>query len=104
MDSSPHNNWGAVLATIAPRITNWSFSVGLFLFSYTFMARVTIEDCLHHIPNRFEMILVASLRARQLSQGSARLVPDSKDKHTVVALREIASGNIRPAEILRRLG
>ena len=51
------------------------------------MARVTVEDCLKKIPNRFELVLCAAYRARQISQGYA-----PKDKPTVVALREIAEG------------
>lgn len=55
------------------------------------MARVTVEDCLKKIPNRFELVLRAAYRARQISQGYAPKV-DAKDKPTVVALREIAEG------------
>ena len=56
------------------------------------MARITVEDCLRHIPNRFQMTLVASYRARQLAQSSSSTVlDDNRDKPTVAALREIAS-------------
>ncbi|MCG5031591.1 DNA-directed RNA polymerase subunit omega [Mesosutterella sp. OilRF-GAM-744-9] len=55
------------------------------------MARVTVEDCLEKIPNRFELVLCASYRARQIAQGYAPKI-DAKDKPTVVALREIAEG------------
>ncbi|MEY3724798.1 MAG: hypothetical protein RLZZ365_733 [Pseudomonadota bacterium] len=55
------------------------------------MARITVEDCLKTIPNRFELVLAATYRARQLVQGHAARV-DAKDKATVVALREIAVG------------
>jgi DNA-directed RNA polymerase subunit omega len=55
------------------------------------MARITVEDCLKTIPNRFELVLAATYRARQLVQGHAPRV-DAKDKATVVALREVASG------------
>lgn len=59
------------------------------------MARVTVEDCLKEIPNRFELILVASKRARQLLvSGETPTVPLDNDKATVVALREIAAGNV----------
>ncbi len=54
------------------------------------MARITVEDCLDHIPNRFDLVLVASKRARQLSHGKEPNVPWNNDKPTVVALREIA--------------
>lgn len=65
------------------------------------MARITIEDCLKRIPNRFQLTLAATYRARQLSQGASSLVEPNRDKHTVIALREIASGKIG-AEVLRR--
>lgn len=55
------------------------------------MARVTVEDCLRKIPNRFQMVLAAAVRARQLSQGQAPKV-ECKDKAAVAALREIAEG------------
>lgn len=55
------------------------------------MARITVEDCLKTVPNRFELVLAATYRARQLAQGHAARV-DAKDKVTVVALREIAAG------------
>ena len=57
------------------------------------MARITVEDCLKHIPNRFEMTLSATYRARQLSQGHAPHII-STDKPTVTALREIAQGKV----------
>ncbi|MEO5350460.1 MAG: DNA-directed RNA polymerase subunit omega [Magnetococcus sp. YQC-3] len=56
------------------------------------MARVTIEDCLNHIPNRFDLVLLASKRARQLMAGAEPLVPVNNDKVTVIALRELAEG------------
>ena len=59
------------------------------------MARVTVEDCLHNVANRFELVMAASKRARQLSTGGKEpRVPWENDKPTVVALREIASGAI----------
>ncbi|MCF6236105.1 MAG: DNA-directed RNA polymerase subunit omega [Gammaproteobacteria bacterium] len=58
------------------------------------MARVTIEDCLKHIHSRFELVLISSKRARQLSNGAEALVEWENDKPTVVALREIAAGKI----------
>jgi DNA-directed RNA polymerase subunit omega len=58
------------------------------------MARITIEDCLEKIPNRFELTLAATNRARQISAGSATLVDTDRDKATVVALREIAAGKV----------
>lgn len=62
------------------------------------MARVTIEDCLANVDNRFELILVASRRARQLAVGRAEpTVAPENDKPTVLALREIAEGNVTRA-------
>lgn len=65
------------------------------------MARITVEECLEQIPNRFELTLAAAYRARQLANGAANLVEGSKDKPTVVALREISEGKVGK-EILNR--
>ncbi len=65
------------------------------------MARITIEDCLAHIPNRFELTLAATYRARQLANGADYLVEEGKDKPTVMALREISEGRVG-LEILNR--
>ncbi len=65
------------------------------------MARITIEDCLELIPNRFELTLAATYRARQLANGADYLVEEGKDKPTVVALREISEGKVG-LEILNR--
>ncbi|MFA9418586.1 MAG: DNA-directed RNA polymerase subunit omega [Gammaproteobacteria bacterium] len=54
------------------------------------MARITVEDCLEHVDNRFDLVLLAARRARQISQGADPLVPAENDKPTVIALREIA--------------
>ena len=56
------------------------------------MARVTVEDCLDKVDNRFQLVLVATKRARQLANGVQPLVPWENDKPTIVALREIAEG------------
>jgi len=56
------------------------------------MARVTVEDCLSNVDNRFQLVLVATKRARQLSLGSQPFVEQANDKPTVLALREIAEG------------
>lgn len=59
------------------------------------MARITIEDCLDRLGNRFKLVLIAAKRARQLALGGAEAtVPWENDKATVVALREIAAGNL----------
>lgn len=54
------------------------------------MARITVEDCLEHIENRFDLVLLAARRARQIAQGADPLVAPENDKPTVIALREIA--------------
>ena len=61
------------------------------------MARVTIEDCLQNVRNRFELVLLASKRARQLAYGKESSLPWGNDKPTVLALREIAEGLVDPA-------
>lgn len=58
------------------------------------MARITVEDCTEHIPNMFQLVLVAAKRARQLANGAAPMVEWENDKPTVVALREVAEGYI----------
>ncbi len=61
------------------------------------MARITVTDCLENVDNRFELVLVATKRARQLILGAEPLVEVDNDKPTVVALREIAEGLIGPS-------
>lgn len=65
------------------------------------MARVTVEDCLMKVPNRFELVLLAARRTRQLSSGDEPTLPLDKDKSTVLALREIAEGTL-DLDALRR--
>jgi DNA-directed RNA polymerase subunit omega len=65
------------------------------------MARITVDDCLKRIPNRFQLTLTATYRARQLSSGASPLVEPNRDKFTVIALREISVGKIG-VEVLRR--
>ena len=65
------------------------------------MARVTVEDCLNFIPNRFDMTLAAAFRARQIANGSTPLVEAGKDKPCVVALREMSLGKVG-LEVLNR--
>ena len=61
------------------------------------MARVTVEDCLESVDNRFELVMVASKRARQIATGGKEpLVQEESDKPTVIALREIADGLVTP--------
>ena len=56
------------------------------------MARITVDDCLENVDNRFQLVLIATRRARQLANGVEALVPEENDKPTVLALREIAEG------------
>jgi DNA-directed RNA polymerase subunit omega len=63
------------------------------------MARVTVEDCVDKIPNRFDLVLLAAQRAREISGGAELTIERDRDKNPVVALREIAEGTIRPHEL-----
>jgi DNA-directed RNA polymerase subunit omega len=58
------------------------------------MARITIEDCLSKIPNRFELTLAATNRARQITAGATPMLDPDRDKPTVIALREVAAGKV----------
>jgi DNA-directed RNA polymerase subunit omega len=64
------------------------------------MARVTVEDCLEKVENRFELVLVAAKRARQLGNGAEPTLAWENDKPTVVALRELAENNVDPETIM----
>jgi DNA-directed RNA polymerase subunit omega len=66
-------------------------------YAENFMARVTVEDCLENVDNRFQLVLVATKRARQLANGVTPFVDWENDKPTIVALREIAAGKIGPS-------
>ena len=67
------------------------------------MARITVEDCLEHVDNRFELVLVGTKRARQLATGGKEpMVPEENDKPTVIALREIEEGFIKPSILLEK--
>jgi DNA-directed RNA polymerase subunit omega len=66
------------------------------------MARITVEDCLEKIPNLFQLVLVAAKRARQLANGAHAMVEWENDKATVVALREIAEGQITEEILAQR--
>src|SRR5215470_9335469 len=67
------------------------------------MARVTVEDCVQKIPNRFELVLLAAHRARNISAGAALTVDRDNDKNPVVALREIADGNVNEGDLTESL-
>jgi DNA-directed RNA polymerase subunit omega len=61
------------------------------------MARITVEDCIERLDNRFELVLLATKRARQIARGAAPMVDEERDKPTVIALREIAAGYVDQA-------
>jgi len=63
------------------------------------MARVTVEDCVDKIPNRFDLVLLAAQRARQISGGADLTLDRDRDKNPVVALREIAEQTVRPKHL-----
>jgi len=63
------------------------------------MARITVEGCLNHVDNRFNLVLLASKRARQIANGAIPLVAAENDKPTLIALREIEAGKITPDNI-----
>ncbi|MDE2578962.1 MAG: DNA-directed RNA polymerase subunit omega [Hyphomicrobiales bacterium] len=63
------------------------------------MARVTVEDCIEKVENRFDLVLLASHRARMISSGQQILVDRDRDKNPVVALREIADGKLTPEDL-----
>ncbi|MAA76950.1 MAG: DNA-directed RNA polymerase subunit omega [Rhodobiaceae bacterium] len=67
------------------------------------MARVTVEDCVDKIPNRFELVLFSAHRARSMSSGAEILVERDNDKNPVVALREIADEKLEPVELREQL-
>lgn len=74
------------------------FHIGLILEAAR-MARVTIEDCIDKIPNRFELVLLAAQRARSIASGAPLMVERDNDKNPVVSLREIAEQAVIPAEL-----
>jgi DNA-directed RNA polymerase subunit omega len=63
------------------------------------MARVTVEDCVDKIPNRFDLVLLAAQRARQISGGADLTIDRDRDKNPVVALREIAESTVKPRDL-----
>ncbi len=67
------------------------------------MARVTVEDCVDKIPNRFDLVLLAAQRAREISSGAELTIERDRDKNPVVALREIADQTVKPAELKESL-
>ena len=60
------------------------------------MARITVEDCLERVPNRFGLVLMASVRTKQLMRGARALVQSNENRSVVTALREVAAGHIEP--------
>lgn len=67
------------------------------------MARVTVEDCVDKVPNRFDLVLLAAQRAREISGGAELTVDRDRDKNPVVALREIAEETVTPTELKESL-
>jgi DNA-directed RNA polymerase subunit omega len=67
------------------------------------MARVTVEDCVDKVPNRFDLVLLAGQRAREISGGADLTIDRDRDKNPVVALREVAEQTVRPKELLESL-
>jgi DNA-directed RNA polymerase subunit omega len=65
-------------------------------FEEASLARITIEDCTARVPNRFHLVQMAAIRAKQLKKGARSLVQNDENKEVVTALREIAAGLIRP--------
>ena len=62
------------------------------------MARITIEDCMEQVPNRFQLVRMAAIRAKQLKKGARPLVSAEDNKHVVISLREIAAGLVKPGD------
>ncbi len=60
------------------------------------MARITVEDCIERVPNRFHLVQMATIRAKQLKRGSGSLIARGENKEAVTALREIAAGYVKP--------
>ncbi|MEM7411649.1 MAG: DNA-directed RNA polymerase subunit omega [Myxococcota bacterium] len=60
------------------------------------MARITVEDCIEKVPNRFHLVQMASIRTKQLKKGARSLVSSDENKEVVTSLREIAAGYIKP--------
>ena len=67
------------------------------------MARVTVEDCVDKVPNRFDLVLLAAQRAREISGGAELTVDRDRDKNPVVALREIAEQTVKPKQLKESL-
>ena len=67
------------------------------------MARVTVEDCIEKVSNRFELVMLAAQRARKIGSGAALLLERDNDKNPVVSLREIAEGKLGPADLKEEL-
>jgi len=60
------------------------------------MARITVEDCIEHVPNRFHLVQMTAIRTKQLKKGAQALVRSDENKEVVTALREIAAGHVKP--------
>jgi DNA-directed RNA polymerase subunit omega len=63
------------------------------------MARITIEDCMEKVPNRFQLVRMASIRAKQIKKGARPLIDETGNKAVVTSLREIAAGLVKPGDV-----
>jgi DNA-directed RNA polymerase subunit omega len=75
------------------------FTISSFYEGKPFMARVTVEDCVDKVSNRFDLVLIAAQRARQISGGADLTIDRDRDKNPVVALREIAEETVKPPHL-----
>jgi DNA-directed RNA polymerase subunit omega len=91
----PASYWRALPDILHSEQPIWLWNV----FAERQMARVTVEDCVDKIPNRFDLVLFAAQRARQVSGGADLTIDRDRDKNPVVALREIAEETIKPKEL-----
>jgi DNA-directed RNA polymerase subunit omega len=67
------------------------------------MARITVEDCIEHVPNRFELVLLAAKRAREIASGARLSISRENDKNPILALREIGEGLVSISELKERI-
>lgn len=67
------------------------------------MARITVEDCIEHVPNRFELVLLAAKRAREIASGARLSIARENDKNPILALREIGEGLVGISELKERI-
>jgi DNA-directed RNA polymerase subunit omega len=100
---APDRAGQAVISLTQPRAATISRTFRHSSKSECHMARVTVEDCVDKVPNRFDLVLLAAQRAREISGGSELTIDRDRDKNPVVALREIADETIRPKDLKESL-